>query len=672
MCLVAMMAAGTGLRAQQVTITLNPGWNWISYPNSEAMSIATALGDFVPMAGDIVKSRLGSSTYINGQWRGGITQFTPGWGYMYYSSRTAPVLFAFSSPSVPVGALIVTTSEPTDITATTAMLGGSAVLNDSTPILMKGVCWATHPLPTTYDAYSENGSASGAFTVEMTGLTPNTVYYVRAYAVSVRGINYGEELSFTTESDGSGGHEYVDLGLPSGILWATCNVGASTPEGYGDYFAWGETQPKEEYSWNTYQYCNGNETTLTKYCSDSDYGYNGFMDNLTTLLPEDDAATANWGDDWRMPTKVEWQELYNNTTCTWTTQNGVSGRLFTASNGNSIFLPSAGFRYVSSAYESGNNGYYWSGTLDADMPYNAWYSSFSSGGYSMGYLYGRSFGRSVRAVHSEPQNNETPTGAINGLFSMSDSTQVYFSQGNLQYIGSADVPYWKFADNQWDYFGTTTGQNSNAENVDRDLFGWGTSGYDHGAVCYQPWSTNSNNNQYYVYGAYNYNLYDQTGQADWGYNAISNGGNTENSGWRTLTAEEWVYVFNTRSTTSGIRYAKATVNGVGGVILLPDDWNESTYSLSNTNISTASFSSNTISATQWMTLENSGAVFMPAAGYRSGTSVSYEGSYGYYWSATYRSSYYAYFLDFKDSGLTPGYHYYRRVGRSVRLVRAAE
>ena len=105
---------------------------------------------------------------------------------------------------------------------------------------------------------------------------------------------------------GNGGntHAYVDLGLPSGLLWATCNVGANNPQDYGDYFAWGETTPKDFYSWSNYKYCRGYEQ-LTKYCTMSDYGYNGYTDNLTTLLPEDDAATVNWGDGWRMPTKEE-------------------------------------------------------------------------------------------------------------------------------------------------------------------------------------------------------------------------------------------------------------------------------------------------------------------------------------------------------------------------------
>ena len=181
-------------------------------------------------------------------------------------------------------------------------------------------------------------------------------------------------------------------------------MGADTPEGYGDYFAWGETQPKDTYNWSTYQYCNGSNGILTKYCNNSSWGYNGFTDNLTILLPEDDAATANWGSDWRMPIKEEWQELYNNTTHTWTTQNGVNGWLFTASNGNSLFLPAAGLRssdlYV---YDAGSGGYYWSSSLYTDGPLKSWYFYFGSDGYGMYYFY-RLYGRSVRPVCSSRQN----------------------------------------------------------------------------------------------------------------------------------------------------------------------------------------------------------------------------------------------------------------------------
>ena len=197
-------------------------------------------------------------------------------------------------------------------------------------------------------------------------------------------------------------HEWVDLGLPSGTLWATCNVGANSPEEYGDYFAWGETQPKDEYDWSTYKYCNGSYDTMTKYCVQSgygSYGYNGFTDDLTELLPEDDAATANWGSDWQMPSYDQITELYNNTTTTWTKQNGINGELCTASNGNSIFLPAACNRVAGLPDKLGSDGNYWSRSLYASNSCSAYLLSFHSSGRGMDWdCSNRYGGRSVRPV----------------------------------------------------------------------------------------------------------------------------------------------------------------------------------------------------------------------------------------------------------------------------------
>ena len=200
-----------------------------------------------------------------------------------------------------------------------------------------------------------------------------------------------------------GNYAYVDLGLPSGTLWATCNVGAGTPEHYGNYYAWGEIQPKNIYYWSTYQHCNDSSNALTKYCNKANYGYNGYTDNLTILMPEDDAATANWGEDWRMPTKEEWQELRDNTTSTWTTQNGVSGWLFTASNGNSLFLPASGSRWANRIPRVGEFTSYWSSSLDTDQPSWAWRFYFASN-YSGVTHNTRVYGFPVRAVRSSGQN----------------------------------------------------------------------------------------------------------------------------------------------------------------------------------------------------------------------------------------------------------------------------
>ena len=191
---------------------------------------------------------------------------------------------------------------------------------------------------------------------------------------------------------------WVDLGLPSGLLWADRNVGAQSPEDYGNYYAWGETSTKEVYDWTTYAYGNADDA-LTKYCNMSNYGLNGFTDNLTTLEASDDAATVNLGGNARTPRDYEWRELMDNTTATWTTRNGVYGRLFTASNGKSIFLPAAGGRGGSYLDFAGERGYYWSSTLGTDYPDGAWYFYFDSGYQGMSN-YERYDGLSVRAVRA--------------------------------------------------------------------------------------------------------------------------------------------------------------------------------------------------------------------------------------------------------------------------------
>ena len=159
-------------------------------------------------------------------------------------------------------------------------------------------------------------------------------------------------------------YEYVDLGLPSGLKWAKCNVGAETETDYGYYFQWGETTQDTDYTWATYKYCKGSDTIMTKYCTDSSYGT---VDNKTTLEPEDDTATQMMGGDWRMPTQTEYQELYDNTTNKWVEDyngTGVSGRKFTSkSNGKSIFFPASGYARGTRVSLRGSGGTYWSSSL---------------------------------------------------------------------------------------------------------------------------------------------------------------------------------------------------------------------------------------------------------------------------------------------------------------------
>ena len=195
---------------------------------------------------------------------------------------------------------------------------------------------------------------------------------------------------------GTGSHEYVDLGLPSGTLWATCNVGAENPEEYGDHYAWGETETKDFYYESNYKWCNGSTFSLTKYNTKSDFG---IVDNKTVLEMADDAASANWGDDWRMPTGEELYELYDKCTWTWTTQCGKNGYCVTGPNDKSIFLPAAdhGTSFDSAGYYGG----YWSSSLYSSYPGYACNIHFDSSDvyHLRGDSY-RFFGLSVRPVRS--------------------------------------------------------------------------------------------------------------------------------------------------------------------------------------------------------------------------------------------------------------------------------
>lgn len=200
------------------------------------------------------------------------------------------------------------------------------------------------------------------------------------------------------------GYEWVDLGLPSGIKWASCNVGTTLPEGYGDYFAWGETVPQAygdatSFIWKNYKHCMGSYTTLTKYCWRSAEGYNGFTDMKYTLDPEDDAAASNWVKPWRMPTQEEEVELKKECTWQWGIRNGVTGYTVTSKiNGRSIFLPTTGYCQKGSFYRRGTEGDFWLSSLSDTDTGTAYAMEFTSNNYSWEFSEDRSFGRPVRPV----------------------------------------------------------------------------------------------------------------------------------------------------------------------------------------------------------------------------------------------------------------------------------
>lgn len=285
-------------------------------------------------------------------------------------------------------------------------------------------------------------------------------------------------------------------------------------------------------------------------------------------------------------------------------------------------------------------------------------------------------------------------GMLTGVFSVSSTTKISFSQGNLQYraaaAGTELDPKWRFAEHQWDYVGNSTYGNvfynavkCNNESAAADytgwidLFGWATSGWNNGnRTAYQPYSTSTNASHYGVTNpkSAGESLTGDYANGDWGvYNSTALG----TSGWRTLTSAEWKYLLETRTTSSGVRFVKATVNGVKGLIILPDDWNTSYYALTNANNGTKAYDVNVIASSTWTNdLEAHGAVFLPSAGYRNGTSV---GAYaenpdthpiGYYWSVNAESNLaYVYGLRIRKNAVaSQSTSNYRFWGFSVRLV----
>ena len=288
----------------------------------------------------------------------------------------------------------VTTNSVSNITFESATCGGNVTDDGGTNVTARGVCWSTSQNPTIYDNKTTDGSSTGIFTSQLSNLSENTKYYVKAYATNEKGTSYGEEMSFTTliyEQEPSGyinGYAYVDLGLPSGLKWATYNVGASSPEDYGDYYAWGETEIKSEYT---------EDNSLTYGLEISELEAQGYIDADGNLTPSHDAATSNWGGSWRMPTKAELEELDDKCTWIWTTQGGKKGCKVIGPNGNSIFLPAAGRCNGSSLYLAGEYVGYWGSTPSESSSYSAFSLALDSSVSQVGW-HGRDDGRSVRPV----------------------------------------------------------------------------------------------------------------------------------------------------------------------------------------------------------------------------------------------------------------------------------
>ena len=286
--------------------------------------------------------------------------------------------------------LDISTSSESEILA----VGGTRTVTFSTSDDWTVVCQN----PSWVSVDKTSGSA-GVNTIALTFST-NTQGTSRTDITYIKSKNTNlQNLKITTIQKGDyfyDGHEYVDLGLPSGTLWATCNIGANKPEECGDYFAWGETTAKSDYNWDTYKWCNGSSNTMTKYCTNSGFG---LVDNKKELDSEDDAATANWGNNWCMPTYDQAVELFNSsyTTTEW---NNRGLLIKSKSNGKTVFLPFTAYFYNKSKWinNGGFEGAYWCRSLSsARVGYVAYAIFFSRENYSIGG-HSRYYGYTVRPV----------------------------------------------------------------------------------------------------------------------------------------------------------------------------------------------------------------------------------------------------------------------------------
>ena len=281
----------------------------------------------------------------------------------------------------------------TDISLGGAKVDGAIKSDGGYAITERGVCYSKVANPTISDEKIVSGSGKGDFSCYLLYLEEGTTYYVRSYAINEKGVYYGRAIQFTTLARTfHEGHEYIDLGLS--VYWAIENLGESLPEKSGDYYAWGETEPKEVYEWSTYKWCNGSQNTLTKYCTKREYGA---VDKKITLELEDDAAhvNVNWGGDWRMPTSKELNELCKN--CKW--EREAQGYRVTSNiNGKSIFLAMGGYMKGDTIFEPGKHAYYWTSTL-SDDPSLVHVLYFNNDGYIDVTRHPRNYGYFIRPVY---------------------------------------------------------------------------------------------------------------------------------------------------------------------------------------------------------------------------------------------------------------------------------
>lgn len=530
----------------------------------------------------------------------------------------------------------------------------------SSPVTEMGFYYGSTPftMPTYGSAEHKYsiGHSTDCLVFNMTGLAEGTSYYVCAYATNSSGTIYGVTRSFTTKTSS----------IPSVSTVSISNVSYSSAIVNGHVTSDGGVNVAERgVCWNT----TGNPTVSnSKKVSGS--GIGSFSVSISGLNEEttyyarayavNSKGTA-YGEQVSFTTL---KTIYLPTVTTGTVSN-VSYTTATIScsvtNDGGAMVTERGICWAITSNPSINNNKQpsESGTGSfsvslSDLNEGTTYYACAYATNSKGTAYGEIVTFTTKTNSGNPVN--TIEGAIQAAFSVSDTKKVYFSQGNLQYQASTGT--WRFAEHQYDMIGNANSNISSTYSGWIDLFGWGTSGWNNGANAYQPYSTSTEDSDYYLGGDYNNDLTGNYANADWGvYNKISNGGN-QTGLWRTLTSDEWSYLLNNAV------IARAKVNGVNGMVLLPDN-----ITLPSTvTFVSGMWAENKYTVEQWSALESAGAVFLPASGIRYGSYVT-SFSHGYCWSSSLNgyadTPEYMFFTD----GQAGSYYNERGYGCSVRLVR---
>lgn len=507
---------------------------------------------------------------------------------------------------------VVTTTQVTNVSQNTATGGGNVTDDGGGNVIERGICWDTSANPTINGNHSNSGTGIGTYSIVMSDLLPGTTYHVRAYAENSAGISYGNDVTFNTSA-----------GIPTVTTSQITNITSTSANGGGNVTNDGGSNVIERgVCWGT-----SANPTINGNHSSSGTGNGTYTVAITGLSPgttyhvrayAKNNAGIGYGSDIVFTTLAVAPTVTTSQPTNITSTIAMCGGTVTNDGGASV--TSRGICWSTNHNPSTSNNHSNNGTgtgsfthIITDLSPNTTYyvRAFATNNV------GTSYGNEVSFTTTSPTSS--PIGAISGLFSVASNKKVYFSMGNLQYQANTDT--WRFAENQYDY----VGQNNQYISPDFggwiDIFGWGTSGFN---GC-NPWLASEASNPYPYGGNISNTNY------DWGvYNPISNGGNTAGI-WRTLTKSEWVYLFNIRPNASE-KYSVACINGVNGVIILPDDYSipvgiSFTPHANNWSVNNYSYS-------EWSLLECFGAVFLPAAGKRHGTYVSEINTSGYYWSST--------------------------------------